>query len=126
MLKENYRGFTITLSDEDREKCKKSWQAKHWKCIVYNKADRKQMGFDVFGGLSVKMTPIQALYLYLSDACDYMNMNLEDLIDEFGMEYKEAKEVYNLLSKAYYKCRKFIGTDDDIIDILDELRPKFG
>ena len=40
----NYKGFTVTLSDEDNEKLNKAWSgaAKHWCCTVYDKVNRKQ------------------------------------------------------------------------------------
>ena len=35
-----YKGFTVTLSDEDTNKLNKAWNGakKHWRCIVYDKA----------------------------------------------------------------------------------------
>ena len=73
----NYKGFTVTLSDVDTEKLDKAWSgaAKHWRCIVYDKANRRQMGFDVFGGSAVDMKPLEALYIYINDAMDFVNFD---------------------------------------------------
>ena len=123
----NYKGFTVTLSDEDKEKCKESWQAKHWRCIVYDKTNRKQMGFDVFGGSMATMSPLEALYCFVSDACDYMNVDdAEDVMNEFGYDYPQAKKVFKGLEGAYFKCRRFIGDDNDILEIANELQEQYG
>jgi hypothetical protein len=47
-------------------------------------------------------------------------------MNEYGYDYAEAKKVYNGIEKAYYKCRKFIGTDNDILEIVNELSEKWG
>ncbi len=126
----NYRGFTVTLSTHDANKLDKAWKGacKHWRCIVYDKANRKQMGFDVFGGSHATMTPLEALYLFCDDAYTYSCFeDTEDLMREYGYEtYTEAKNVYKSLERAYFKCRKFIGTDDNILEIVNELREKWG
>jgi hypothetical protein len=124
-----YKGFTVTLSDADTDKLDKAWKgaSKHWHCIVYDKANRKQMGFDVFGGLKATMSPLEALYYFVSDAYTYSYFSdVKDLMNEYGYDYAEAKKVYNGIEKAYYKCRKFIGTDDDILEIVNELSEKWG
>lgn len=125
-----YKGFLITLSEADKNKLDKAWQGatKHWRCIVYDKLNRKQMGFDVFGGSHATMTPKEALYLFCDDAYTYSCFNdVEDLMHEYGYEdYKEAKRIYKSLEYAYFKCRKFIGDDDDILEIVNELRDKWG
>ena len=86
------------------------------------------MGFDVFGGLMSTMKPLEALYLFCDDACCYMNYcDAGELMSEYGYAtYKEAKEVYDKIEKAYFKCRKFLGSDDDIVSIANELREKWG
>ena len=126
----NYKGFVVTLSEADRNKLDKAWKGaqKHWRCIVYDKPNRTQMGFDVFGGSNATMKPLEALYLFCDDAYTYSCYeDAEDLMHEYGYEtYKEAKKVYNSLEKSYFKCRKFIGSDDDIYEIVEELREKFG
>ena len=126
----NYKGFIVTLSDADTYKLDKAWKgaAKHWRCIVYDKPNRKQMGFDVFGGLCAKMSPLEALYLFCDDAYTYACF--ED-VNDFKVDYgydtlKEARQIWKAMEKAYFKCRKFIGTDDDINEIVEELREKFG
>ena len=125
-----YKGFTVTLSDEDTNKLDKAWKdaRKHWRCIVYDKANRKQMGFDVFGGSLATMKPLGALYLFMEDAFNYTYFSdAEELMHEYGYDtYAEAKKIYNSLEKAYFKARKFIGTDDDIHEIVEELREKWG
>ena len=125
-----YKGFTVTLSDEDTNKLNKAWNgaSKHWRCIVYDKANRKQMGFDVFGGSHATMKPLEALYLFCDDAYTYSCFeDAEDLMREYGYEtYAEAKKVYKSLESAYFKARKFIGEDDDIYEIVNELREKWG
>ena len=122
-----YKGFEVILGDADTEKCKE-WKELHWKCTVKDKVNRKQMSFDVFGGSSVVMHPLQALYLFCDDAYTYSCFeDAEDLMKEYGYEtYAEAKKIYKALEKAYFKCRKFIGTDDDIYEIVEELREKWG
>ena len=126
----NYKGFTVTLSDVDTNKLNKAWKdaRKHWRCIVYDKVNRKQMGFDVFGGSMATMKPLEALYLFCDDAYTYSCFeDAEDLMYEYGYEtYAEARKVYNNLEKAYFKARKFIGTDDDILEIVNELREEWG
>ena len=125
-----YKGFTVTLSDEDTKKLDKAWEdaRKHWRCIVYDKANRKQMGFDVFGGSHATMKPLEALYLFCDDAYTYTIF--DDVIDfknEYGYEtYKEARKIWNQLEKDYFKARKFIGDKDDILEIVNELREEWG
>ena len=122
-----YKGFEVILGDADTEKCKE-WRELHWKCTVKDKLNRKQMSFDVFGGRLSIMKPLRALYLFCDDAYTYSCVeDAEDLMKEYGYEtYTEAKKVYNALEKAYFKCRKFIGTDDDIYEIVEELRDEWG
>ena len=126
----NYKGFVVTLSDVDTNKLDKAWKdaRKHWRCIVYDKPNRKQMGFDVFDGSHATMKPLEALYLFCDDAYTYACFeDVEDLMHEYGYEtYTEAKNVYKSLERAYFKCRKFIGDDDDIYEIVEELREEWG
>lgn len=126
----NYKGFVVTLSDADTKKLDKAWKGatKHWRCIVYDKANRKRMGFDVFGGSMVNMKPLEALYCFCDDAYAYSCFeDVEDLMHEYGYEtYAEAKKVYKSIEKAYFKARKFIGDIDDIHEIVEELREKWG
>ena len=125
-----YKGFTVTLSDEDTKKLDKAWNGatKHWRCIVYDKANRKQMGFDVFGGSHATMKPLEALYLFVDDAFNYTYFSdIDELMHEYGYEtYAEAKRVYKSLERAYFKARKFIGSDSDILEIVNELREEWG
>lgn len=122
-----YKGFEVILGDADTEKCKE-WKELHWKCTVKDKLNRKQMSFDVFGGRLSIMKPLRALYLFCDDAYTYSCVeDAEDLMKEYGYEtYAEAKKIYKALEKAYFKCRKFIGTDDDIYEIVEELREEWG
>lgn len=124
-----YKGFNVYLSDMDRNKLDKAQDGmtKHWTCTVKDPVNRKQMSFDVFGSSNVTMHPLQALYLFCDDAYTYSCVeDAEDLMKEYGYEtYTEAKKIYNALEKAYFKCRKFIGTDDDIYEIVEELREKY-
>ena len=127
----NYKGFVVTLSDVDTNKLDKAWKgaSKHWRCIVYDKANRKQMGFDVFGGLCATMSPLEALYCFVSDARDFMDVtDVADVMHYIGYEddYNEAKKVFKSLERAYYKCRKFIGSDADISEIYSELSEEWG
>ena len=126
----NYKGFVVTLSDADKKGLDKAWEgaSKHWKCIVYDKPNRKQMGFDVFGGSRATMKPLEALYLFCDDAYTYTCFeDAGELMYEYGYStLKEAKKVYKSLEKAYFKCRKFIGDIDDINEIVEELREKWG
>ena len=125
-----YKGFTVTLSDEDTNKLNKAWDGakKHWRCIVYDKANRKQMGFDVFGGSHATMSPLEALYLFCDDAFNYTYFSdAEELMHEYGYNtYAEAKNIYKSLERAYFKARKFIGSDSDILEIVNELREEWG
>lgn len=122
-----YKGFEVILGDADTKKCKE-WQKLHWKCTVKDKLNRKQMSFDIFGGRLATMKPLEALYYFVDDACSFMNVrDVKDVMDEFGYkDYTEAKNIFKLLEKAYYKCRKFIGSDNDIIEIANELREEWG
>ena len=125
----NYKGFTVTLSDEDTNKLDKAWKGakKHWRCIVYDKANRKQMGFDVFGGSLATMQPLEALYCFCNDAYTYTIFDDGwDLTLEYGYDYKTAMKVWKQLEKTYFKCRKFIGDKDDILEIVNELREEWG
>lgn len=129
MNKVEYKGFIIELGDEDKNKCdKENWKNQHWNCTVKDPVNRKQMSFDVFGGGKATMQPLQALYLFIDDACCFMNVeDVQDVMDEFGYEdVKEARTIFRGLEKAYYKCRKFIGDDNDIIEIANELREEWG
>jgi hypothetical protein len=125
-----YKGFTVTLSDEDTNKLDKARNgvSKHWHCIVYDKANRKQMGFDVFGGSNVTMRPLEALYLFCDDAYTYTIFDdAYDYMENFGLsDYKATKNTWKELEKAYFKCRKFIGDKDDILEIVNELREEWG
>lgn len=122
-----YKGFEVILGDADTEKCKE-WREIHWKCTVKDKLNRKQMSFDVFGSRLATMKPLKALYYFVSDACYFMEVNdTEDVMKYFGFtDYTEAKNFFKSLEKAYYKCRKFIGSDNDIIEIANELREEWG
>lgn len=125
----NYKKFVVTLSDEDTKKLDKAWSgaSKHWTCIVYDKPNRKQMSFDVFGGSMATMSPLEALYCFCSDAWDFINLDdASDLCNEFGYDYPVGKKIYKKLEKAYFKCRRFIGSDDDILEIVNELREEWG
>ena len=126
----NYKGFVVTLSDEDTKKLNKAWDgaSKHWTCIVYDKPNRKQMSFDVFGGSMATMQPLEALYMFCDDAFTYTYFSdIDELIHEYGYDtYAEAKKVYKSLESAYFKARKFIGDDNDILEIVNELREKWG
>ena len=130
MLKENYKGFEITLSDSDTEKLDKAWSgvAKHWTCTVKDKVNRKQMSFDVFGGSQATMEATQALYHFVNDAYTYAYYSgVDELYNTFGYyDYKEARTAWKKMEKAYYKCRKFIGTDDEIYNIVEDLQEKWA
>jgi hypothetical protein len=129
MEKTNYRGWEITISDRDTDKCDDAWKREHWAVQVKNKPVRKQMSFDVWGGGAVKnMNPVQAFYLFILDACEYINCDsVESVMSEFGYDdYKTAKKVFKGLENAYYKCRKFGIDDDNMIDILNELQDEWG
>lgn len=121
-----YKGFEVILGDSDTEKCKE-WRELHWKCTVKDKLNRKQMSFDVFGSRLCVMKPLKALYLFVLDACYFMEVSdTQDVMKYFGYtDYEEAKKVFKKLEKAYYKCRKFIGSDNDIIEIENELREEW-
>lgn len=125
-----YKGFEVTLSNGDANKLDKAFRdaGKHWTCVVKDKVNRKQMSFDVFGSSNVIMHPLRALYLFCNDADTYTYVNdVGELMETFGYTtYKEAKKIYNAIEKAYYKCRKFIGTIDDIHEIINELGEKWG
>ena len=124
-----YKGL-VTLSEPDTNKLDKAWKdaRKHWRCIVYDKPNRKQMGFDVFGGSNATMSPLQALYLFLDDAYTYTcYSDAGEFKEEYGYDsYKEAKTIWNQMEKNYFKARKFIGDVDDIYEIVEELREKWG
>lgn len=122
-----YKGFNVILSDMDFEKCT-GWRKRHWKCTVKDPQNRTQMSFDVFDAALATMQPLEALFIYIDDAITYMNVDdAHDIMEEFGYDdYITAKAIYKSLEKAYYKCRKFIGSDDDIIEIANELREEWG
>ena len=86
------------------------------------------MGFDVFGGSMATMKPLEALYLFCDDAYTYTCFeDVTDFMYEYGYSAcEEAKQIWKAMEKAYFKCRKFIGTDDDILEIVNELREKWG
>lgn len=126
MTEQHFKNFIITISDEDYDVSKCIWDGiwdakKHWTCTVKDAA-RHQMSFDIFGGINAEMTGLEALDSYLSDVIWYINCDtVQDLIDELGYDYKTAKKVYNGFEKAYYKCRKFIGSENDIISLYEAL-----
>jgi hypothetical protein len=45
---------------------------------------------------------------------------------EYGYDYKTAMKVWKQMENAYFKCRKFIGDKDDILEIVNELRERWG
>lgn len=123
MTTQHFKNFIITLSDEDYDTSKCLWDAKkHWSCTVKDAA-RHQMSFDIFGGSNAEITGLEAFSDYLSDAIWYMNCdNIQDLMDELGYDdYKTAKKAYNSIEKAYFKCRKFIGSENDIVSLYEVL-----
>ena len=122
-----YKGFEVILGDADTEKCKE-WRELHWKCTVKDKLNRKQMSFDVFGNRLSVMKPLKALYIFVSDACCFIDMDdVKDVMNNFGYtDYAKAKSVFKRLENAYYKCRKFIGDNYDIIEIENELAEEWG
>lgn len=122
-----YKGFEVILGDADTEKCKE-WRELHWKCTVKDKLNRKQMSFDVFGNRLSVMKPLKALYIFVSDACCFIDMDdVKDVMNNFGYtDYAKAKNVFKRLENAYYKCRKFIGDNYDIIEIENELAEEWG
>ena len=127
----NYKGYVVTLSDMDTNKLEKAGgrgAARHWRCIVYDKTKRKQMGFDTFGGSAATMSPLEALYMICEDACTFMQIDdVDDVMNEYGYsDYTAAKNVFKGLQKAYYQCRRFIGSDDDICEIANDLREEWG
>lgn len=129
MEKAKYRDFVITVSDRDNEKCDENWKCNHWTVTIKKPLTRKQMSFDVWGAkLVTTMKPLEALYLYVSDACSFMNVeDVEDIMNEFGYDdYKEAKKIFAALEKSYYKCRRFIGDDNTICDIANDLQEEWG
>ena len=122
MKTEHFKNFIITVSDEDYDTSKCLWDAKkHWTCTVKDAA-RHQMSFDVFGDIYADITGLMAFSDYLSDAIWYINCDtVQDLMKELGYDYKTAKKVYNGIEKTYYKCRKFIGSENDIISLYEAL-----
>jgi hypothetical protein len=85
------------------------------------------MGFDVFGGSHATMKPLEALYLFCDDAYTYTIFDDGwDLTLEYGYDYKTAMKVWKQMENAYFKCRKFIGDKDDILEIVNELRERWG
>jgi hypothetical protein len=86
------------------------------------------MSFDVFGGSHATMKPLEALYLFCDDAFNYTYFSdAEELMHEYEYNtYAEAKNVYKGLERAYFKARKFIGDDSDILEIVNELREEWG
>ena len=122
MDKTIFKGYAITVSDEDGD-VSKGWSGakKHWKVTV--KKDGKQISFDYYGGARVEARPNEAFYSYLSDGIGYMGArDFHDFCDEFGYTYdRTAKEVFHACEKAYFKLRKFIGTDDEILELSDTL-----
>lgn len=124
-----YKDFVITVGEMDREKCDEVWKVHHWTVTMKKPSIRKQMTFDVFGGSAItEMKPLEALYMYVTDACSFMEIeDVEDVMNEWGYsDYHEAKKIFSLLEKTYYKCRRFIGDDEDICAIADDLREEWG
>lgn len=120
-MTEHFKNFIITLSDEDYDVSKCIWDAKkHWICTVKD-ASRHQMSFDIFGGINTEITGLEAFCYYLSDAVWYMNCDTVQDLNELGYDYKDAKKVYSSIEKKYYKCRKFIGSENDIISLYEAL-----
>ena len=123
MDKTIFKGYVITVSDEDGDVSKSTWNAhKHWKVTV--KKDGKQISYNFYGGSMSKISSLDAFYGYLRDGVSYMdNRDFHDFCDEFGYtDYdRTAKEVFHACEKTYFKLRKFIGTDDEIIELLNTL-----
>ena len=125
-----YKGFSVTLSDADKKQLDKGGchAGKHWRCVVYDKPNRKQMSFDVFGGSNATATPLKALYQFCNDAYTYACYDdAQEFQHECGIDsYQTARDMWKNLEKAYFKARKFIGSDDDIFEIVRELEEKWG
>ena len=130
MEKTIFKGYAITVSDEDGDVSKAKWDnaRKHWRVTV--KKDGKQVSYNYYGGSMAKVSPLDAFYGYMSDGIAYMGANdFIDFCDEFGYtaydEYgrydKRTKEVFHACEKIYFKLRKFIGTDDEIIELSNAL-----
>ena len=79
----NYKGFVVTLSEADKKGLDKAWKgaSKHWKCIVYDKPNRKQMGFDVYGGCKADMSPsAKKLSMSAESFAQYLIVFLDDVM----------------------------------------------
>lgn len=130
MEEKNFKNLTITVSDNDGDVSKALWEdaVKHWRVIVYDKQNRKQMGFDFFGGSMAKADPLDCLYCILSDALSYMDaQDPFDFMSDFGYtDFKKGQRAYNGCKKAYFKCRKFIGADDEIVELANELNDEIN
>ena len=123
MDKTIFKGYAITVSDEDGDVSKAKWDnaRKHWRVTV--KKNGKQVSYDYYGGSMAKVSPLDAFYGYMSDGIAYMGArDFHDFCDEFGYTYdRTAKEVFHACEKTYFKLRKFIGTDDEIIELSNAL-----
>lgn len=130
MKKLNFKGYAITVSDEDGDVSKAKWigACKHWRVTI--KKDGKQISYNYYGGSMAKISPLDAFYGYMSDGIAYMGAN--DFIDfcnefgytaydEYGRHDKIAKEVFHACEKTYFKLRKFVGTDDEIIELSNAI-----
>lgn len=128
MKKTNFKGYAITVSDEDKDVSKAKWKdaRKHWRVTV--KKDGKQISYDNYGGSMAVMPPLIAFQCYLSDGVDYMNnKDFHDFCDEFGYTTydRRAKDIFHACEKAYFKLRKFVGTDDEILKLLNEINEEY-
>jgi hypothetical protein len=130
MQEQIFDRFTITVSDDDGDVSKCIWKEarKHWKVIVYDKENRKQMGFDYFGGSLATVEPLDAFFNYIEEAVDFLDYSdAFDFMQEFGYDdLTEAKRAYKGCEKAYYKCRKFIGDDAELEELCDRLCHKIN
>jgi hypothetical protein len=128
MEKTMFKDYVITVSDEDGDVSKATWKdaRKHWRVTV--KKDGKQVSYNFYGGSMANCKPLEAFESYISDAFAYRDAHdFFDFCDEFGYEpNRESKRIHHLCELSYYKLRKFIGSDDDISNLGNDIREELG
>jgi hypothetical protein len=123
-----FMNYTIEIALDSAwnvSRLSKDWRKKRWLCKITD--GNKSIMWDVYGGSMADLNETEALYYLLSDAETFIDIHtLDDIADEFGYtDYREIKNVYNVLRDSYNKAIQFFGTEERFCEVLEELRQKY-
>lgn len=100
---------------------------------VTNTETKESCDFDYWTSLArPEMTSeqdvLEAFECFLDDSlAAIQNKDEWDFFDEFGYEpSRKAKQIYEACKKSAEKCKRVVGSEDDIVDLANELQEKLG